>query len=140
MKSWIKNEEDFFFCSLKGVLASLSQKVATHRLLLGDILVFNGTPGTKITVGAMARVNSYFGLFLVCFENLLPLFASHEISFLHSITEGFKAAKVFPASSPVSSECQRLLAVPRRVQSRPSRSFNPDWRRHLSFLLSSNRK
>lgn len=82
----------------------------THRLLPGDILVFDRADGAKLTTWNN-NGEFLFWNFSVCFENLLPLFASKEISLLHNITEGFKATKVYRASSPLSAECRRLLEV-----------------------------
>ena len=71
-----------------------------------------------------------FWIFSVCFENLLPLFASNEIGMLHNITESFQAAKFYPASSSLATECQRLLgAVPAQ--------FNLDHRGQLIRIAAS---
>jgi AraC-like DNA-binding protein len=45
----------------------------------------------------------------LCFEHLLPLFASSEICLLQGVTEDFKRARLYPASSPLAVECHRLL-------------------------------
>ena len=124
-----QNEEGLFFLFSKGGVGKFISKGATHRLLPGDILVFNGTAGSRIVVGDV-KCEFLFWTFSVCFENLLPLFASHEISFLHSVTEGFKSAKIFPASSPVSADCQRLLEV-------VPAEFNLDHRGHLIRIAAT---
>jgi AraC-like DNA-binding protein len=102
--------EGLFFLFAKGGVGKFTSKVATHRLSPGDILVFDGAAGFKLS--AFDIKNEFlFWTYSVCFENLLPLFSSHEISSLHNITEGFKAAKFYPASTPVATECQRLLGL-----------------------------
>jgi AraC-like DNA-binding protein len=72
-------------------------------------LVVNGAVGGKI--GVHEKGEFLFWNFSVSFENLLPLFGAEEISLLHNISEGFKSAKIYPASHPVSVECHRLLAL-----------------------------
>src|SRR5476651_1514103 len=102
--------EGLTFLFSKGGIGKYTSKTATHRLLPGDILVFNGAAGSKLSLWDV-KGEFLFWTFSVCFENLLPLFASNEISLLHNITEGFNAAKIYPASSPLAMECQRLLGV-----------------------------
>lgn len=94
----------------KGGIGKYTSKTATHRILPGDILVFNGAAGSKLALWDK-KGEFLFWTFSVCFENLLPLFASNEISLLHNITESFKTTKVYPASSTLATECQSLLGV-----------------------------
>ena len=102
--------EGLFFLFCKGGIGRFTSKTVTHRLLPGDILIFNGTTSSKL--GAFNGKGEFlFWTFSVCFENLLPLFAGHEVSLLHNITEGFKATKVYLASNPLAVECQQLLGV-----------------------------
>jgi AraC-like DNA-binding protein len=105
-----QNGEGLVFLFSKGGTGKFSSKLVTHRLLPGDVLAFNGASGSKLAVFEN-KGEFLFWTFSVCFENLLPLFASNEISLLHNITEGFKAAKIYPAGSPLAVECQRLLGV-----------------------------
>lgn len=79
-----------------------------HRLAPGDVLVANAASGGKIGVPGTGEL--VFWCFSVCLEHLFPLFASNEICLLQSITDGFKDAKLYPASSPLAVECHRLLA------------------------------
>jgi AraC-like DNA-binding protein len=104
-----QNREGLTFLFSKGGSGKFTSKMATHRLLPGDILVFNGADGSKLAAWNNNNGEFLFWTFSVCFENLLPLFSSNEISLLHNITEGFKATKIYRASSPLASECQRLL-------------------------------
>lgn len=107
-----QNGEGLFFLFSKGGAGKFTTKTATHRLLPGDILVFNGAAGFKLAAWNINGEFNYWN-FSACFENLLPLFASDEISLLHKIADGFKAARYYPASMPLAAECQRLLeAVP----------------------------
>jgi AraC-like DNA-binding protein len=102
--------EGLIFLFAKGGTGKFSSKSATHRLLPGDLLAFEGTGGFKLSVWETKGEFLYWN-FSVCFENLLPLFGSNEISLLNNITEGFKATKFYPASGPLARECHRLLAA-----------------------------
>jgi hypothetical protein len=68
----------------------------------------NADSKDKISVPGTGEL--VFWCFSVCSENLFPLFASNEICLLPSITDGFKEAKLYPASTPVAVECHRLVA------------------------------
>jgi AraC-like DNA-binding protein len=102
--------ESLTFLFSKGGVGKYASRLATHRVLPGDILVFNGAAGSKLSVFDN-KGEFLFWAFSLCFENLLPLFSGEEISLLHQIVEGFKAGKVYPASIPMTAECQRLLEV-----------------------------
>jgi AraC-like DNA-binding protein len=98
------------FLFSKGGVGRYISRLATHRLTAGDILVFNGATGSKVSVSD-GKGEFLFWTFSVCFENLLPLFSGEEISLLQQITEGFKAGKAYPANMPLSAECQALLGL-----------------------------
>jgi AraC-like DNA-binding protein len=100
--------EALIFLFSKGGVGRFTSNRATHRVVSGDVLVFNGAEGSKLAVFENGG-EFLFWTFSVCFENLLPLFDGNEISLLHHITEGFKAAKTYPARGPLAVECQRLL-------------------------------
>jgi AraC-like DNA-binding protein len=102
-----KGDELNFVFSRSGVGKFASTR-ASHRLAAGDALVFNALGGGKIGA-ADAKSGFEFWIFSVPFENLLPLFASHEISALHLLAENLKSTKFFPASLPLAAECRRLL-------------------------------
>ena len=102
---------------------------ATHRLLPGDILVFDGTGGGKLGL-LDSKGEFHCGTFSVSFENLLPLFASNEISLLHHIAASLKVARIYAANTPLAGECQRLLGlVPAQ--------FNLDHRGQLIRIAAS---
>jgi AraC-like DNA-binding protein len=121
--------EGLIFLFSKGGVRKYISKLAVHRLLPGDILVFNRTAGSKLTVYDN-KGEFLFWIFSVCFENLLPLFAGNEIGLLHNVIEGFKAAKIYPARSPLAVECRRLLGMV------PS-EFNLDHRGQLIRIAAS---
>lgn len=105
----LQNEEGLTFIFSKGGVGKYTSKMGTQRLGLGDILVVNGVAGGKFSVFDKGEFT--FWSFTLSFEHLLPLFASAEITRLHHVTDGFKAAKIYPASSPLAGDCQKLLAV-----------------------------
>lgn len=105
----LQNEEGLTFIFSKGGVGKYTSKIAAHRLGVGDVLVVNGVSGGKFSV--FDKGEFVFWSFSVCFEHLLPLFASNEISLLHNITDSYKTAKIYPAKSPLVVECQRLLGV-----------------------------
>jgi AraC-like DNA-binding protein len=102
--------EGLFFLFSRGGIGKFASRTATHRISPGDLLVFNGEAGFKLEVSENKGEFLYW-IFSVCFENLLPLFASNEISLLQNITESFKATKFYPATDPLAVECQKLLGV-----------------------------
>jgi AraC-like DNA-binding protein len=107
-----QKKEALIFLFAKGGIGKFTSNRAIHRLSSGDVLVFNGAEGSKLCVFDN-KSEFLFWTFSVCFENLLPLFDGMEISLLHNITDGFKGAKIYPASGALALECQRLLqAVP----------------------------
>ena len=85
-------------------------KTATQRLLPGDTFVVNAAGGGKLAV-ADGKPEFAFWIFSASFENLLPLFGSHEISLLHNLTDTLKNPKVYAANSPLAAECLRLVGT-----------------------------
>jgi AraC-like DNA-binding protein len=121
--------EGLVFLFAKGGNGKFSSKSVTHRLSSGDILIFDGAVGFKLDVFDGKGEFLYWS-FSACFEHLLPLFSSNEISMLHHITEGFKATKFYPASGPLASECHRLLGT-------VSPQFNLDHRGQLIRIAAA---
>jgi AraC-like DNA-binding protein len=85
----------------------VSGRVA-HRLAPGDLLI--ASAASEGRMGVLNGGEMAFWCFSVCFENLLPLFASNEICLLQSVIDDFKEAKMYPASSQLASECYRHLS------------------------------
>ncbi len=79
---------------------------APQRLGSGDVLVVDSAAGGRI----QARENSemVFWFFTAEFEHLFPLFTGREICLLQNVAGGFKAGRVYAASSPLAKECLRL--------------------------------
>ena len=121
--------ESLNFVFAKSGAGKFTSAKATHRLWPKDILVFNGAAGGKLAVFE-PKDEFHFSTFSVCFEHLLPLFASNEISLLHQLTERLKTTKIYPANNPLTLECQRLLGlVPAQ--------FNLDHRGQLIRIAAS---
>lgn len=108
-EEFLINEDGLTFVLAKGGAGICLTRTGTQRLLPGDIMVLNGASGGKFS--GPERGEFLFWSFSLCFENLLPLFSGNEISLLHDISESYKAAKIYPASSPLAVECHRLLGV-----------------------------
>jgi AraC-like DNA-binding protein len=106
-EEWTLEPGRLTFVFPKGGSGKFVCDTTSDRLAAGDVLVANSTSAGKISSspgGALA-----FWVFSVSFENLLPLFASNEISLLERVTTAFKGGKLIPASSPLATECHRLL-------------------------------
>jgi AraC-like DNA-binding protein len=104
----IKDGLTFVFA--RGGAGKYVTRTTAQHLAPGDILVLNGTPGGLLSVQDK-KDEFLFWFFSVCFENLLPLFSAGEISLLHDIMKSYQGAKIYPASSTLAADCQRLLAV-----------------------------
>jgi len=102
--------DNLTFLFARGGVGKWVSKSLTHRLTSGDILVFNGAAGSKLSVFDKAG-EFLFWSFSVSFENLLPLFAGSEVSLLREVTEGYKNGKVYASASPLAAECHRLVTV-----------------------------
>jgi AraC-like DNA-binding protein len=103
------HQEGLTFVFARGGVGKYVSKNSTHRLAAGEILIVNGS-----SLGCLSPADKgefIFWTFSVCFEHLLPLFGSSEISLLHNLTEGFKTGKIYPASSPMAVEGHRLIGV-----------------------------
>lgn len=121
--------EGLTFLFSKGGAGKFTSATATHRLSPGDVLVFNRIIGGKIAVFDN-KPEFLFWSFSVCFEHLLSLFSSNEVSLLHKLTESLKVSKVYPASSPLAVEWQRLLGL-------VTPEFNLDHRGQLIRIAAS---
>jgi len=102
--------EGLFFLFPKGGAGKFTSRVATHYLSPGDVLIFDGTAGFKFDV-FNNKGEFLFWSFSAGFETFLPLFAANEVCLLQNIAESFKATKFYPASSPLATECHRLLGT-----------------------------
>lgn len=104
-----RTEDEFTFVFLKGGVGRYVFPNATHRLVPGNVLIFN-----KHSVGRLQsddKSESVFATFSVLFEHLFPLFSSNEIALLHNVMNNFKAGRIFSAGSTVAMECQPLLEM-----------------------------
>lgn len=105
----LPNVSGLTFVFAKGGSGRCVTLANTPNLKPGDIMILNGAAGGKLS--APDRGEFLFWNFSVCFENLLPLFSSREITLLHKLTEGFREPTIYPANNPLAAECQRLLAT-----------------------------
>jgi AraC-like DNA-binding protein len=106
-EQWVNKEDGLCFVFPKGGAGNCLCGPLNQLLAPGDVLVLDRAVGGKLC--ASGRGEMVFACFSVCFEHLLPLFASNEICLLQDVTSDFKRAKLYPASSPLAVECHRLL-------------------------------
>ncbi len=110
-EKWVHRANGLSFVFPNGGAGKYVCKAVTQRLVPGDVLVLNRTPEGDGELRADERSEMVFWFFRISLEHLFPLFASNEICQLQSVTEGFKRAKLYGASSPLAGECHRLLAA-----------------------------
>ena len=106
-EEWISKQDGLSFVFAKGGVGKCLCGPLNQRLAPGDVLVLDGAVGGKLC--APDRGEMVFACFSVRSEHLFPLFASNEICLLQGVTDDFKQAKLYPASSPLAVECHRLL-------------------------------
>src|SRR5512140_271989 len=83
-EEWGHNPGGLTFVFPKGGIGKCLCGTLTQRLAPGDVLVMDGAIGGKLC--GPDRGEMVFACFSVCFEHLLPLFASNEISLLQGVT------------------------------------------------------
>ncbi len=106
-EEWLNQQDGLCFVFPQGGAGKCLCGPLNQRLAPGDVLVLDGAVGGKLS--ATDHGEMVFACFCASLENLLPLFASHEICLLQGVTDDFKRAKLYPASSPLAIECHRLL-------------------------------
>ena len=106
-EEWLPHKEGLCFIFPKGGIGQCVNGAVTQRLAPGDILVWEGSPGGRIT--APKGTEMVFWSFFVRMEHLLPLFAGDEISLLQEVTDNFKSLKLFSASTALATKCHRLI-------------------------------
>jgi AraC-like DNA-binding protein len=111
-EGWVndaRSEDEFTFVFLKGGAAKYVFPNAVHRLVPGNVLVFN-----KYSVGRLHsddKSESVFATFSLLFEHLFPLFSSDEIALLHNVMNNFRGGRIFSPGGTVAVECQPLLEI-----------------------------
>ena len=110
-EEWSPQNEGLCFVFPKGGVGQCVNGTATERLAPGDILVWEGGPGSRLNVPKGAEM--VFWSFSLRLEHLLPLFAGNEISLLQGVTDNFRGSKHFAASTPLAIKCHQLIeAIP----------------------------
>jgi AraC-like DNA-binding protein len=88
----------------------------------GDVLVISSASEGKLCV--LKGREMVFWWFSLRFEHLYPLFANEEICLIQSLYDRFKSTRLYAASSPIATECHRLLAA-------APPQYNLDHRSHI---------
>ena len=104
---WVPEETTLWFVFPKGGAGSCVCGAMTQPLEAGDVVVLKGRSGAKLFCTKGREL--VFWDFSVRAEHLYPLFASREIGLLQKMTEGLGTVRIYPASTPVASECHRIL-------------------------------
>jgi AraC-like DNA-binding protein len=104
---WVPDEATLCFVFPKGGSGNCVCGLLTQPVQPGDVIVLKATSGTRL-LGTKER-EMVFWNFSICAEHLFPLFASSEIGLLQKVTENLGTVRVYPASTPVASECHRLV-------------------------------
>jgi AraC-like DNA-binding protein len=123
LESWknqFQNGDEFAFVFIEGGVAKYVVSAAAQRLVAGNILIFRGHSDGKLW--ADDNSECAFAYFSIRFEQLFPIFSSDEMSLLHEVMVKFKRAKVYAPNTPLTAECQRLLASAQVLQSLDQRS------------------
>jgi AraC-like DNA-binding protein len=106
-EQWMHKREGLSFLFPKGGAGSCASGAITQRLVPGSVLVLDGAVSGGVSVPSGGE--AVFWCFSLCLEHLFPLFASNEITLLESVTENFKGMKWYPPSSPVATQCRKLI-------------------------------
>ena len=104
---WSFQKEGLCFIFPKEGVGQHVNGSASQRLVPGDVLVWDASSGGRLCVPKGAEM--VFWSFFLRLEQILPLFASKEISLLEGVTANFKGSKHFPASTAQAMKCHRLI-------------------------------
>jgi AraC-like DNA-binding protein len=127
-EEWVNVGQGLTFLFVKAGAGTLVSSALTQSLASGDALVLNAAAGGNILASQTGELA--FWCFSLSFEHLFPLFASNEICLLENVRDVFKTSKLYPASSALARDCNRLLAdVPPQ--------FNLDHRSQLLRVVAA---
>jgi len=126
-QEWAHKGEQLSFIFPKVGAGKWVAGAVVQKLGPGDVLVLNATLGGKLCAAGPGEL--VFWCISLQLEHLFPLFGSSEICLLQNISDGFKTARLYPATIPVAQECHRRLAkMPAQV--------NLDHRCHLLQVVA----
>lgn len=103
---WVCRRKGLFFVFIKEGTGDCVSGPALQPTSAGDVLVLDGTAGSKLRVNQGRMVFDYFSAGL---EHLSPLFVANEIGLLRNITNVFQDGKWYPASGASAQKCRQLL-------------------------------
>jgi AraC-like DNA-binding protein len=107
-EEWPSHREGLFFAFQKGGKGKCASGPHALQTNAGDILVMQGSPENKLRVEK--GLEMAFWCFSLRLEHLFPIFTSHEISLLQYVTDSFKTARLFPASTALAMQCHKLIS------------------------------
>lgn len=79
-----------------------------HRLRPGDLLVLNAVRGGKVSTHGSGSLN--FQFFCASLAHAYPLFGAGDLCLLLDLSNRLHTSRLHPASSPLATECHKLLA------------------------------
>ena len=104
---WTPNQNGLHFLFLEGGAADYVSGAVVHALVPGSILVLDGASSGGVIVPSGKE--AVFRCFSLRLEHLFPLFTCQEISLLSNAPERFTEAKLSPPSSPLATQCHKLI-------------------------------
>ncbi len=104
---WANEGLGFCFVFPTGGAGKYFSGTVTSSLSPGDVLVFDAAGEAGISLSTEREL--VFERFSACFEQLYPLFATHEISLLRNVRDSFKQGKLYAASTPLAAQCHKLI-------------------------------
>ena len=104
---WVHEREGLLFVFPKDGAGKCISAHLLHELSPGDVLVMNAPPRGTLKPANGKKITFWF--FSLRLEHLFPLFSTHELCLLPSVTNAFKGAKVYTSFTRVAAECHSLL-------------------------------
>ena len=106
-EEWTSEKEGLCVVLFKEGVGHYSNGSTQQRLVSGDTLVWEANSRARVSANGSAEVT--FWWFSLRVDHLFPLFANEEISLLQGMTSVFRSFKLFPAATPLSLKCHRLV-------------------------------
>src|SRR5512140_2451942 len=103
---WVPTREGLAFVFPRTGAGSLVAGSITRLLSPGDVLMLPTGSESRLCASASGLD---FWSFSLRVEHLFPLFDGHELSLLQNVVDSLKYPRLYPASTAIAQECQRLL-------------------------------
>lgn len=107
LEEWLTKHDGIYFIFITEGAGKFVSKTTSLRFGAGDVLVLHGNLGVKLC--ALEKTTLMLRNFSLVLEQLFPLFGSHEISLLQSVTANLSAVKTYPGNKALAQRCHQLL-------------------------------